>query len=96
VWLLARCADSESYGIVMTPPLPLPTSPTDSNGMPALAPVKEYGGLHFSHKDVSALGIKVSPIGAPAKWRLAMTRAGGNLQEGQVADVILVLGYQWA
>ncbi len=98
IWLLARCTDAGSYTVVMTPPLPEPP-PAESNTL-TLAPVNQYGGLHFSQKD--NLGIEVVPIDPPIKWQLKMTRpGGGNLQEDpvkkvmEVEDVILVLGYEW-
>jgi hypothetical protein len=88
IWLLARCTDSGSYDIVMTPP-------AGSDTM-TLAPLNQYGGLHFSQKDVAALGIEVVPTDPPVKWQLTMTNPGGeNLQEEEVEDVLLVLGYEW-
>ncbi|HEV8713432.1 MAG TPA: neuraminidase-like domain-containing protein [Candidatus Binatia bacterium] len=100
VWLLARCTDTGSYNIVMTPPLPAPP-PVGSDTM-TLAPVNQYGGLHFSQKGVAALGIEVVPTDPPVKWQLKMIRpGGGNLQEDpvkkiiEVEDVLLVLGYEW-
>jgi hypothetical protein len=61
-----------------------------------LAPLNQYGGLHFSQKDVAALGIEVVPTDPPVKWQLTMTNPGGeNLQEEEVEDVLLVLGYEW-
>ena len=48
IWLLARCTDAGSYDVVMTPPLPAPP-PAGSDTM-TLAPVNQYGGLHFSQK----------------------------------------------
>ena len=100
IWLLARCTDAGSYKVVMTPPLPAPP-PAGSDTM-TLAPVNQYGGLHFSQKDVAALGIEIVPTDPPVKWQLKMTRpGGGNLQEDpvkkvmEVEDVLLVLGYEW-
>jgi hypothetical protein len=100
IWLMARCTDPGSYDVVMTPPLPAPP-PTGSDTM-TLAPVNQYGGLHFSQKDVAAVGIEVVPTAPPVKWQLKMTRpGGGNLQEDpvkkvmEVEDVLLVLGYEW-
>ncbi len=100
IWLLARCTDAGSYDIVMTPPLPAP--PPAGSDTVTLAPVNQYGGLHFSQKDVAAVGIEVVPTAHPVKWQLKMTRpGGGNLQEDpvkkvmEVEDVLLVLGYEW-
>ena len=91
IWLMARCTDPGSYTVVMT-------SPPGSDTM-TLAPVNQYGGLHFSQKDVAA---EVVPTAPPVKWQLKMTRpGGGNLQEDpvkkvmEVEDVLLVLGYEW-
>jgi hypothetical protein len=56
LWLIARCTDTGSYKVVMTPPLPQP-SPAGSNTM-TLALVNQYDSLHFSEKDVAALGIQ--------------------------------------
>jgi receptor-binding and translocation channel-forming TcA subunit of Tc toxin/ABC toxin-like protein/neuraminidase-like protein len=100
IWLLARCLNTEDYNVVMTPPLPAPP-PTGSDTM-TLAQVNQYGGLHFSQKDVSALGIEAAPADPPVKWLLNMTRpGGGNLEEDpvkkvmEVEDMLLVLGYEW-
>lgn len=100
IWLFARCTDAGNYSVVMTPPLPAPP-PSGSNSM-TLAPVNQYGGLHFSQKDVAALGIEVVSTDPPVKWQLQMSRpGGGNLQEDpvkkvmEVEDVILVVGYEW-
>ena len=70
-----------------------------------LTPVKQYGGLHFSQKNVAELEIKISPTDLPIKWQIKMTRPdgpdGGMLQEDpvkkvmEVEEVILVLGYEW-
>jgi hypothetical protein len=98
IWLLARCTDTGSYDVVITPPLPEPP-PAGSNTM-TLAPVNQYGGLHFAQKDVTedvtGLEVEIAPTAPPVKWQLKMTRPGDeNLQEGEVGDVLLVLGYEW-
>jgi hypothetical protein len=100
IWLLARCTDTGSYDVVMTPPLPAPPPP-GSDTM-TLAPVNQYGGLHFCAKDVAAVGIEVVPTDPPVKWQLTMTRpGGGNLEEDpvkkvmEVEEVLIVLGYEW-
>lgn len=95
IWLLARCTDPGSYEVVMTPPLPLPP-PDDTM---TLTPVNQYGGLHFSQKGSAQdpLGIEIVPSDPPVKWQLTMTRpGGGNLQDMEVKDVLLVFGYEWA
>src|SRR5439155_25116064 len=80
IWLLARCTDAGNYSIVMTPPLPAPP-PAGSNAM-TLARVNQYGDLHFSQKDVGALGIEVVATDPPVRWQLQMSRPDGeNLQE---------------
>ena len=96
IWLLARCTDAKDYNVVMTPPLP-----AGSNSM-TLTRVNQYGGLHFSEKKVTELGIEVVPTAAAVKWQLTMTRpGGGNLQEDpvkkvmEVEDVLLVIRYKW-
>ena len=93
IWLLARCTNAGNYSIVMTPPLPEPMT---------LARVNQYGDLHFSQKDIGALGVKIVPTDPPAKWQLQMSRSDSeNLQEDpvkkvmEVEDVLLVLGYEW-
>lgn len=96
IWLLARCTDIGGYNVVITPPLS--ALPAGSNIM-TLTPINQYGGLHFSQKDVE---IEIVPTDLPIKWQLKMTRpGGGNLQEDPVKkviemeDVLLVLGYEW-
>jgi hypothetical protein len=100
IWLLARCTDAGIYNVVMTPPLPEPP-PTGSNTL-NLAPLNQYGGLHFRQKDIAGLAVEVLPTDPPVKWHLKMTRpGGGNLQEDpvkkvfEVEDIILVVGYEW-
>jgi hypothetical protein len=99
IWLLARCTDPGTYNVAMTPLL---DPPNDGSITMNLAPVNQYGGLHFNQKDVTAQGIEVVPTDPPIKWQLIMTRpGGGNLQEDpvkkviEVEDVWLVLGYEW-
>lgn len=100
IWLLARCTKTGEYSVVMTPPLPLP--PAVGSDTLTLTPNSQYGGLHFSSKDIAALGIEIAPIDPPVKWQLKMTGPGGaNLQEDlekkvmEVEDILLVLGYEW-
>jgi hypothetical protein len=100
VALLARCADEGNYTVVMTPPLPEPPPP-ETNTF-TLAPLNQYGGLHAAQKDTAALGVKVVPNAPPVKWQLAMTRPGGGAlqqvpatKQMEVADVFLLLGYEW-
>jgi hypothetical protein len=100
IWLLARCMDSGNYSVIMTPPLPPPPPPPDPDpNMMTLSAVNQYGGLHFSQKDV---GIEIVPTDPPVKWQVKMTRpGGGNLQKDpvkqimEVEDLLLVLGYEW-
>jgi hypothetical protein len=92
IWLFARCADAGNFSVVMTPPLPEPP-PAGSNTM-TLAPVNQYGGLHFSQKDVAALGIEIVPTVPPVKWQLRMLSPGGGSL--QVEDALLALGYEWS
>lgn len=89
LWLLARCTNPGNYTVVMTPPLSEPP-PTGANAL-TLTPVNQYGGLHFSQKDVE---IEIDLIAAPLKWQLRMSRSGGNLPE-EVKDVFLVCEYKW-
>jgi hypothetical protein len=93
--LLARCTDSGSYDVVLTPLLPAPPG----IGLPpiTLSPLPHYGGLHVGEQDVE-LDVAVSPEKPPVKWRLKMTRPGGeNLRVDpvDVEDLLLVAGYQW-
>jgi len=97
--LLARCTGSGDYSVVLSPPLPAaPQLPeVDPNKM-ILSTVAEYGGLHFSQKDVASLAqpIQVLPNAPSVKWKLEMTGAGGRqLNVTEVEDLILVLGYEW-
>jgi len=93
IWLLARCAGAGSYSVVMTPPLPAQNA--EANTM-TLAPVNQYGGLYFDQKDVAAEEIKIVPTDPPVTWQLRMTRPDDeNLQDMEVEDVLLVLGYEW-
>lgn len=100
IWLLARCTDAGTYKVTMTPPLPEP--PPATSNILSLAPNKQYGGLHFGQKDITALGVTVTPADPPVKWQLKMTRpGGGNLKKDpvkqvmEVEDVLMVLGYEW-
>ena len=99
IWLLARCTDQGDYSVVMTPPLP---SPPNESDILKLARVDQFGGLHFSQKDISVSGIEIVPTDPPIKWQLKMTRPDGeNLQEDmvkkimEVEDMLLILGYEW-
>jgi hypothetical protein len=92
IWLLARCADAQSYEAIITPAPPAGFPPVEPIRL-TLAPVSDYGGLQLGEKDVSPLGIEISPEGPPGKWQLNMTRPGGD--GVQVGDLLLVLGYNW-
>ncbi|NJL54922.1 hypothetical protein HC928_06825 [bacterium] len=72
----------------MTPPLP-ESPPVGANAL-TLNPDNQYGGLHFSQKDVE---IEINAA-APVKWQLSMSRSGENVPE-EVEDVLLVLRYEW-
>jgi hypothetical protein len=97
IWLLSRCTNPGTYGVVLTPLLP-----ADSNSF-SLVRANQYGGLHFAAKDVSAAsGVKVEPTQPPVLWKLEMTRPGGGslmvdpvTGVPEVEDLILVLGYEW-
>ncbi len=107
IWLLARCTNAEDYSVILNPPLPAPSPPgSDTSDTMRLVRVNQYGGLHFSQKDVKDVSpsVAIVPTGPPVKWQLKMTHAGpggGNLQEDlvkkvmEVEDVLLVLGYEW-
>jgi hypothetical protein len=98
--LLARCTDGGNYSVLLNLPLPAPL-PSGSDKY-TLAQVTQYGGLHFSQKDVSAFGIAIVSTDPPVKWQLKMTRPGGeNLQKDpvkkvmEVEELFLVIGYEW-
>ena len=56
--------------------------------------IQEYGGLHFAARDTSGDTIQVG--GAATKWSLKMTPPGsGNLQDNEVTEMLLIVGYQW-
>lgn len=101
LWLLARCTKSDNYEVVLT--LPWATQPPAGTDKMTLAPVSQYGGLHFSQKDIAGFNIKIVPTPAPAaKWQLQMsTSNGSNLGAGttkdtkEVEDLFLVIGYEW-
>jgi hypothetical protein len=102
VFLLARCTNSGSYSVWMSPPLPPAAAPPDPNKV-ALARVSQYGGLHLGRKDVSALGVEVSPTDAPTTWEIRVARPdGGNLLKDTVTgtmeleDLMVVVQYAWA
>jgi hypothetical protein len=92
IWLFARRPDAGNFSVIMTPPLPEPP-PAGSNTM-TLAPVNQYGGLHFSQKDVTAVGIEIVPTAPPVKWQLRMLTPGS--ESLQVDDLLLALGYEWS
>jgi hypothetical protein len=91
MWLLARCAHEGDYNVVMTPPL-APPPPAESNTMTLVRSVNQYGSLHFGQKDVS---VEIDLAASLDTWLLRMTGPSGNLQDREVEDVHLVLGYAW-
>lgn len=98
IWLLARCADAGNYSLdlMLIPPPPAPP-PLGSETF-TLVRVNQYGGLHFSQKDVSASPspIEIVPTDPPVNWQFKMARpGGGNLGGTEVEDVLLVMGYEW-
>ena len=101
IWLMARCADAGDYSLELT--LVPPSSAPQPLGTETftLARVNQYGGLHFSQKDVTALPqpVQIVPTDPPVKWQLKMTSPGGsdggNLQKDEVEDMLIILGYEW-
>jgi hypothetical protein len=86
VWILARCTRTGSYNTELTPPSAGPSTAS-------LTEAAEFGGLRFHQ--ASGLGIEINLSDPPAKWKLKMTGPSGQLQNGDVADLYLVLGYEW-
>jgi hypothetical protein len=102
IWVLARCTDQGGYTVVLSPPLPPAAAPPDPNKV-TLARVNQYGGLHLGRRNVSALGVEVSPTASPVTWEMRMARPdGGNLQEDpvrkvmEVEDMMVAVTYVWA
>jgi Tc toxin complex TcA C-terminal TcB-binding domain len=99
IWLLARCTYAGDYKVVvMSRPLPEPTEPTpdeQDNGTMTLRRLDEYGGLHFSEKEVATPGIQITPTHPPVTWQLQMARPDGRDLQEDVQDVLIVLGYSW-
>jgi hypothetical protein len=69
----------------------------------ALVWSKTYGGLHLGQRDVADATVEIPPTGAPATWRIRLTRPdGSNLTQDPVTglpdvrDLMLVLRYAWA
>ncbi len=100
IWLFARCSNTSSYGVVMTPPLSEP--PPVNNNSFELVTGGQYGELHMAQKDTNTIGVEVVTTDPALIWQLTMTRpGGGNLQKDQdtksmeVEELILVLGYEW-
>jgi hypothetical protein len=97
--LLARCSDPGEYAVVMTPPAP--DQFDDGTTEFTLAPLDQYGGLHSDLKAVTGLDVTVDPAAPAVEWQLQMTGPNGNLQPDlanggmEVAEMFLVLGYQW-
>ncbi|HEU4854668.1 MAG TPA: neuraminidase-like domain-containing protein [Nitrosospira sp.] len=86
--LLARCTKDGNYTVSITPPLPETETLT-------LAPVADYGGLHFNQKDVA---IEIAPTTPPVTWLLKMTNPSGEnleIDPAEVEDLLLIVGYTW-
>ena len=83
--MLARYATTGPYQLTVTPPPPAPavTKPFAAG---------EYGGLLVAPNDVD---LKVDLAGAPVKWEIEVRGPSGNLQQDEVGDALLVLGYEW-
>lgn len=94
ILLLARCTDAGPYDAILSPLFP--ASPPVGSHMMTLIPNNEFGGLHYSEKDVTRLTMKILPTVPPGKWRLKMTGPGGrNLQVTEVEDLLLGVAYIW-
>jgi hypothetical protein len=96
IWLLARCTNAGNYSVELTLIPSVPNPPLASQ-LFTLARVNQYGGLHFSQKDISAQPIEIVPTDPPTKWQIKMTGPNGNLQSDpqEVEDLLLLLGYTW-
>jgi hypothetical protein len=94
--LLARCTEKGNYSVLLN--LPLPAALPAGSDKYTLAQVTQYGGLHFSQKDVSAFGIAIVSTDPPVKWQLKMTNPlSKNLQKDpvEVEELFLVVGFEW-
>ena len=88
ITLLARCTNAGTYQVQFMPDAPGAASAFVLNS------IQEYGGLHFAARDTSGDTIQVG--GAATKWSLKMTPPGsGNLQDNEVTEMLLIVGYQW-
>ena len=94
IWLLAPCRDAGSYDVILSPPLP--ASPPVGSHMMTLTLNNDFGGLHYSEKDVTGLAMEILPTVPPGKWRLKMTGPSGrNLQVAEVEDLLLGVASIW-
>ena len=101
ITFLARCTNDGNYKVTLSPPLPAPPPP-GANSLTLVTNYKQYGGLHFAARDVSADAIQIDPTQPAQKWQFKMSRpGGGNLAKDavtgsiEVEDAIVILGYQW-
>jgi hypothetical protein len=90
VSFLARCTGTGNYEVTLT----LPASATFS-----LAPVAQYGGLHFGQQSIP---IDLESDDPPTLWKFTMTGPGGGVltedavkRVMEVEQLVLVLGYAW-
>jgi hypothetical protein len=93
IWLLARCSEAGSYGVMFSPPLEPPRA---GEYTMQLASVDRFGGLHVGEMSTVDQEIKIAPADPPITWLLRMTRPDGeDLRRNDVTDIVLVLGYTW-
>jgi hypothetical protein len=95
LFMLAGCSDAGDYGVTLTPPLELPPPPGSNTMTLKRQQITTFGGMHFAQKDVADADLELDPT-QPVTWKIRITRpGGGNLQEGEMRDLFLVLAYQW-
>ncbi len=91
--LMAKCKEQGDYEIAFNPPLPTPP-PAGVNKM-TLTQVTEYGNLHYAVKDTSADSISLD-FSNDIFWNLIVESPTGNmLEDNEVEEFYLLLGYEW-
>lgn len=93
--LLVKCTEERDYDVVFTQPLLEPPPADIDIKLEQSEGSETYGNLHFAEKDTSGDSVELD-FNVTNKWKFEITSpTGNNLQQNEMEELILIVGYEW-